>query len=177
MITSPCSKCGGSGKVDVTRKIKVKIPKGVSTGTRIRLSGEGEVGAKGGSRGDLYIEIYLKSHELFERHGDDILINVPITFVQAVFGSEIDIPTLEGGVKMKVPAGTQSGRIFRLRGKGFPHLNSYGLGDEHVRVVVEIPQSLTKEQEKALKEFAKTSGDESTPMRKSFLETLKKFVK
>ena len=177
LITTPCSKCGGSGRVEVTRKIKVKIPKGVSNGTRIRLSGEGEAGAKGGGRGDLYIEIYIRPHELFERHGDDTLINVPITFPQAVFGTEIDIPTLDGKVKMKIPPGTQNGRIFRLRGKGFPHLNSYGSGDEHVRVFVEIPQSLDKEQAKALKEFARTSGDESTPMRKSFLERLKKFVK
>lgn len=176
LITSPCSKCDASGRVKVSRKIKVKIPKGVNTGTRLRISGEGEGGTNGGGRGDLYVDIYLKPHELFERHGDDILLNVPITFPQAVFGTEIDVPTLNGKAKMKVPAGTQSGKIFRMRGKGFPHLSSYGSGDEHVRVFVEVPESLTSEQVKALKEFAKTLGDESTPMRKSFLERLKKFV-
>ena len=176
LITSPCSKCGGSGRIRIERKIKVKIPKGIDTGNRIRISGEGEAGIKGGARGDLYIEVYVRPHELFERRGDDILINVPITFPQAVFGSEIDVPTLDAKVKMKVPAGTQNGRIFRLRGKGFPHLNSYGTGDEHVRVFVEVPESLTGEQKKALKEFAKTLDEESAPMRKSFLEKLKKFV-
>lgn len=177
LITSPCSKCNGSGRVKVTRKIKVKIPKGVNTGTRLRISGEGEAGVKGGARGDLYVDIYVKPHELFERHGDDILINVPITFPQAVFGAEIEVPTINSKVKMKIPAGTQSGKIFRLRGKGFPHLNLYGAGDEHVRVFVEIPESLTSEQRKALKDFERTLGDESTPMRKSFLERLKKLVK
>ena len=177
MITSPCSKCNGTGKIKVTRKIKVKIPKGVNAGNRIRINGEGEAGTKGGSRGDLYIDIHLKPHELFERHGDDILLNMPITFPQAVFGTEIDIPTLDKKVKMKIPAGTQNGSIFRLRGKGFPHLNSYSSGDEHVRVFVEIPQALSREQAKALKEFAKTMDDKSTPMRKSFLDRLKKFVK
>ena len=174
LITSPCSKCAGSGRIAVQRKIKVKVPKGVNTGNRIRISGEGDAGAKGGGRGDLYIEIHVKPHELFERHGDDILLNVPITFPQAVFGTEIDIPTLNGKVKMKVPAGTQNGKIFRIRGKGFPHLNYYGAGDEHVRVFVEIPQSLTSEQTRALKTFANTLGDESTPLHRSFLDRLKK---
>ena len=177
LISSPCLKCSGSGKTKVARKIKVRVPKGVDTGTRLRISGEGEAGTKGGSRGDLYVDIYVKPHELFERSGDDILINVPITFPQAVFGTEIEVPTLDGNIKMKVPAGTQSGKIFRLRGKGFPHLHLYGSGDEHVRVFVEIPQSLDLEQTKILREFAKTLGGESSPMRKSFLERLKKFVK
>ena len=177
LITSPCSKCGGSGRVNVERKIKVKIPKGVDAGTRLRISGEGEAGINGGGRGDLYVDIYVKPHELFERHGDDILVNVPITCPQAVFGADIEVPALNGKVKMKVPAGTQSGKIFRLRGKGFPRLHSYGSGDEHVRVFVEVPESLTSEQAKTLKEFARTLGDESSPMRRSFLERLKKFVK
>jgi molecular chaperone DnaJ len=177
LITTPCSKCDGGGRIKLERKIKVKIPKGVDTGIRLRISGEGEAGANGGGRGDLYVDIYVKPHDLFERHGDDILINVPITFPQAVFGTEIDVPTLNGKVKMKVPPGTQSGKIFRLRAKGFPRLNSYGTGDEHVRVFVEVPESLTSEQTKTLKEFAETLGSESTPMRKTFLERLKKFVK
>ncbi|MBL7071685.1 MAG: molecular chaperone DnaJ [Candidatus Omnitrophica bacterium] len=176
LITSPCLKCGGEGRVEVSRKIKVKVPKGVSAGTRLRISGEGESATGGGMRGDLYVDIYVKPHDLFERHGDDILVNVPITFPQAVFGAEIDVPTLDGKVKMKVPAGTQSGKLFRLRGKGVPHLNLYGTGDEHVRVFVEIPQSLSHEQSNTLKEFAKAIGDESTPLRKSFLERLKKIM-
>ncbi len=177
LITSPCTKCGGRGRVGVPRKIKVKVPKGVSTGTRLRVSGEGEEAAEGGMRGDLYVDIHVRPHEFFERHGDDILIDVPITFPQAVFGAEIDVPTLDGKVKMTVPPGSQSGKLFRLRGKGIPHLNSYGTGDEHVRVIVEVPQSLNREQSKALEQFAKTIGDESTPMRRSFLEKLKKIVK
>ncbi|MEA3305767.1 MAG: DnaJ C-terminal domain-containing protein, partial [Candidatus Omnitrophota bacterium] len=108
---------------------------------------------------------------------DDILVNVPITFPQAVFGAEIDAPVLDGKVKMKVPPGTQSGKIFRLRGRGFPHLRSYGSGDEHVRIFVEVPQSLNAKQAKILKEFAAVPGNELTPLRKSFLERLKRLVK
>lgn len=177
LITSPCSKCGGAGRVEASRKIKVKVPKGVDSGTRLRIGGEGEAGSSGGPRGDLYVDIYVRPHELFERHGDDIVINVPITFPQAVFGAEIEVPTLDAKVKMKVPPGTQSGKLFRLRGKGIPHLTLYGAGDEHVRVIVEVPESLNSEQTKALKEFQTALGDESTPMRKSFLERLKKFVR
>jgi len=176
IIITPCVECGGTGKVRVTKKIKVKIPKGVANGTRIRINGEGEPGAKGAMRGDLYVDIYVKPHDLFERHGDDILVSVPISFPQAVFGAEIDVPTLEGKVKMTVPPGTQSGRIFRLRSKGFPHLRSGGAGDEHVRVFVEIPSRITKEQRSALKTYAESMGDDSGPMRKSFLEQLKRFV-
>ncbi|GAF68237.1 unnamed protein product, partial [marine sediment metagenome] len=161
----------------IEKKIKVKIPKGVSTGIRLRISGEGEAGTRGGSHGDLFVDIYVRPHELFERYEDDILVNVPITFPQAVFGAEIDVPTLDGKVKMKVPPGTQSGKIFRLRNKGFPHLRLYGSGDEHVKIFVEVPGSLNAKQTKALREFAMTLGDESTPLRKSFLERLKKIVK
>jgi len=174
IIVSPCRKCGGSGRVKAARKIKLKIPKGVNAGTRLRISGEGEPGLKGGGRGDLYVDIYLKPHELFERHGDDVLINVPITFPQAALGTEIEIPTLEGKARMKIPPGTQSGRIFRLRGKGFAHLNSHGSGDQHVRVFVEVPASLTREQAKLLKDLSAKLGEESAPMRKSFLEKSKR---
>jgi molecular chaperone DnaJ len=177
LITSPCSQCNGSGRVKVARKIKIRVPKGVDTGTRLRISGEGEEGSSSGSRGDLYADIYVRPHELLERHGDDLLVNIPITFPQAVFGSEVEVPTLDSKVKMKIPPGTQSVKVFRLRGKGFSRLHLPGSGDEHVRVFVEIPQSLSKEQTRVLKEFAKTLGEESSPIRKSFLERLKKFVK
>ena len=176
IITTPCGGCNGQGRVKVSRKIKINVPKGVSNGTRLRITGEGETGAMGGSRGDLYADIYVKPHELFERHEDDVLVSVPITFPQAVFGSEVDIPTLDGKVKMKIPAGTQSGKIFRLRGKGFPHINSYGTGDEHVRVFIETPQRLNTDQTEALRNFAKMMRDDSTPMQKTFLESVKKFV-
>ena len=131
-------------------------------------------GTGGGNHGDLFIDVYVRAHEFFERHGDDILVNAPITFPQAVFGAEIDVPVLDGKVKMKVPPGTQSGKIFRLRGRGFPHLRLYGSGDEHVKIFVEVPQSLNAKQAKILKEFAAALDNELTPMRKSFLEWLKK---
>jgi molecular chaperone DnaJ len=177
IIKTPCPECNGSGTVAVERKIHVKIPAGVEDGSRLRLSGEGEAGSKGGPRGDLYVLIYVKPHPVFSRHGNDILCEVPISFVQAALGSQIEVPTLEGKVKMTVPAGTQSGKIFRLKGKGVVDLHERLRGDEHVRVIVETPTRLNAQQKKLLEEFAAMGGDDITPMKKSFTDKVKGMFK
>jgi len=177
IIKTPCPECGGKGRVRATRNIKVKIPPGVDTGAQLRLHGEGEAGAKGGRSGDLYILLNVRPHEIFERHSADIYCEVPINFTTAVFGGEIEVPSLGGKVMMKIPAGTQSGKMFRLRGKGIAHIHSYGIGDELVKVQVEVPTDLTSEQRRALKEFAKVSDDGSGPLSKSFMEKMRRLFK
>lgn len=177
IIKTPCPACSGRGRVRITRNIKVKIPPGVDSGSRLRIHGEGEAGERGGRRGDLYILIYVKAHEIFERRDSDIYCEVPVNFVTAVFGDEIDVPTLEGKARMKVPAGTQSGKIFRLRGRGIQQLHGYGRGDELVRVQIEVPTDLTQEQKRILKEFAKASGRNPGPLSKPFMDKMRKLFK
>lgn len=160
IVNTPCSKCSGFGRVKVARKITVKVPAGVHTGTRLRVSGEGEAGLRGGPRGDLYVYLGVRDHKLFRRDGNDIICQIPISFSQAVFGAEIDVPTLNGKVKMKIPAGTQSSKVFRLREKGIPSLRGYGRGDEYVKVAVKTPANLNAEQKKLLKAFAESCGEE-----------------
>ncbi len=177
IIKTPCPRCNGSGTIAAERKLHVKIPAGVEDGSRLRLSGEGESGAKGGPRGDLYVLIYVKPHTIFSRHGNDILCEAPISFVHAALGAEIEVPTLEGKVKMTVPAGTQSGKIFRLKGRGIVDLHSRARGDEHIRVVVETPTRLNVQQKKLLEEFAKVGDGDINPMTKSFVDKLKEMFK
>lgn len=175
IIKTPCARCSGSGRITVERKINVKIPAGVETGSKLRMSQEGEAGLRGGSRGDLYLAIYVKPHEIFGRQDNDITCEVPISFVMAALGGEIDVPTLAGGkVKMKIPTGTQSGKIFRFKGKGIKDLYGGGYGDELVRIVVETPTNLNAAQKKALQEFARLSGEEISPITKSFMDKIKK---
>jgi molecular chaperone DnaJ len=174
VIETPCGTCRGSGREQATRKIKIRIPAGAVHGLRLRVQGEGEAGLRGGQRGNLYVILKVKPHALFERDGDDILCKVPITFSQAVLGAEIDVPTLDGKVLMKIPPGTQSGRIFRLRTKGVPHLGDYGRGDQLVTVFVEVPTTLTGEQKGLLQQFAETCGENANPMAKSFMQKIKK---
>lgn len=177
IVQTPCTRCQGSGRTEAKRKIKLTIPAGVDNGSRLRVSGEGEAGIQGGGRGDLYVLIYVRPHELFKRHNNDLICELPISFVQAALGAEVDVPTLNGKVKMKIPAGTQSGRIFRLRGKGIPSVQGYGRGDEHVRVIVEIPTGLNQEQKKLLKEFARACGEEVNPLSKSFMDKVRQLFK
>jgi molecular chaperone DnaJ len=158
-IETPCSDCDGRGLVQEVKKISVKIPPGVDTGSRLRVAGEGEAGEKGGPPGDLYVVIHVELHDIFLRDGNDILCEVPITFGQAALGAKIQVPTLNGRVKMNVPSGTQSGTVFRLKGRGMPDLRGYNKGDEHVRVIVETPEKLTKRQKELLEEFEKLSKD------------------
>lgn len=160
IIRHVCGTCGGSGKVKRRRTIHVKIPAGVDDGAQIRISGEGEAGTRGGPPGDLYIHIRVKPHEFFDREGDDIYCEVPLTFTQAALGDEIEVPTLRERVKLKIPPGTQTGTYFRLRGKGVPRLRGIGNGDQHVKVVVVTPTRLNEEQKQLLREFARISGEE-----------------
>lgn len=172
-ITKPCPKCRGSGRTVVDRKITVKIPAGIENGMRLRVAGEGEAGMRGGQRGDLYVLVYVRPHEIFERHGSDILCEVPISIVDAALGTEVEVPTLDGKVRMKVPAGTQSGKIFRLRDKGIRDIHTGVRGDEHVRVVVETPTVINDGQRRILQEFARASGEETFPKAASFIRRLK----
>ncbi len=176
VIKSPCQRCNGRGKVRVTKKINVKIPAGVDNNTRLRVPREGDAGDRGGPRGDLYVVIYVKEHRFFKRHENDIYCELKISFPQAVFGAEVDVMTVEGKVRMKIPPGTQSGKIFRLRGKGVPDLFSgRGKGDQLVRVSVDVPTRLTEEQKRLLKQFAATLGEKQTS--KGFMDRVKKAFK
>lgn len=153
IIKDKCHECRGSGRVRKHKRISVTIPAGVDDGSQLRVAGEGEAGFNGGPPGDLYIILRVKPHEFFERQGDDIYCEMPINFAQAALGDEIEVPTLDGKVKLKIPAGTQSGTFFRIKGKGVPHLRGYGQGDQHVRVVVVTPKNLTEKQKDLLREI------------------------
>ena len=157
-IKEKCTTCSGDGKVTRRNKIHVKIPAGVDDGQQLRVSGKGEAGINGGPPGDLYIVFHIRSHEFFERDGDDIYCEMPITFVQASLGDEVEVPTLHGKVKLKVPAGTQTGTKFRLKGKGVPNVRGYGTGDQHVLVRIVTPTKLSEKQKQLLREFAEVSG-------------------
>lgn len=174
VIRERCGTCSGQGKVKKQRKIHVKIPAGVDDGAQLRMSGEGEGGLRGGPSGDLYIVIRVKSHEFFEREGDDIYCEIPLTFAQAALGDEIEIPTLTEKVKLKIPAGTQTGTYFRLRGKGVPRLRGVGQGDQHVKVVLVTPTKLTDEQRDLLRQFAGLSGEQTHEQQQSFFDRMKK---
>ena len=160
IITHPCPDCKGRGRVEVKRKIKVSIPAGVASGMRLRVRGEGESGIHGGPPGDLYILIFVEDHDLFEREGDDVICRVPISFVQAALGAELEVPTLEGTEKVFFSRGTQPHDVVRLRGKGFPRLRGVGRGDQIIIADVRTPTKLTPEKEALLREFARLEGDE-----------------
>jgi molecular chaperone DnaJ len=168
VITDPCLTCKGAGKVESESVLTVKVPPGVDTGTRLKLTGEGESGERGGPPGDLYVVVHVAEHPIFIREDTEVICEVPISFTQAALGATIEVPTLDGKVKMKIPGGTQSGKVFRLRGKGIPHLNGYQRGDQHVRVTVEVPEKLTKKQRDLLEQFSAISGEDSHPQSKSF---------
>jgi molecular chaperone DnaJ len=172
-ISDPCAKCEGHGKYMSESQLNVKIPPGVDTGTRVRLTGEGEPGEGNNPAGDLYVVIHVREHSLFVRENDEVLCEVPISFTQAALGAQIDVPTLDGRVKLKIPAGTQTGKVFRIKGKGIPHLHSNGRGDEHVRVVIETPAELTPEQQELLERFAQISGEQTHPQAKGFFEKVR----
>ena len=170
IIQAPCPDCRGESRQKVTRKIKVKIPAGVDTGSNLRIRGEGETGTAGS--GDLYVVIEIKPHPAFQRHNNDILTETTISLSKAILGGEIEVPTLNGKVSMKIPPGTQSGRIFRLKGKGIADLHGRGIGDELVRVDVEIPTRLTSQQRQLIEEFAKASGEDID--KESFTDKIKR---
>jgi molecular chaperone DnaJ len=177
VIENPCKTCRGAGRRERTSKITLKIPAGVDTGTRLRSSGNGEGGGRGGTAGDLYVVLHLKPHEIFQRDGDDLVCEVPISFVQATLGGEIEVPTLSGQAAVKIPAGTQTGTLFRLKGKGIKNLQGYGWGDLHVRVTVEVPSHLNAAQRAKLQEFAALCDKNVNPISESFFQKAKRFFK
>jgi molecular chaperone DnaJ len=178
VITDPCSHCHGRGRVARTRKLSVKVPAGVDDGDRIRLSGEGEAGLNGGPPGDLYVEIRVSPHKIFNREGTDLTCEVPVSFAAVTLGGEVELPTLEGHVSLKIPPGTQSGKVFRLRGKGVTTVRDKRKGDLLATVVVETPVGLTDGQKKLLRELEesiKAGGDKHNPRAEGWLDTVKRF--
>jgi molecular chaperone DnaJ len=175
VISDPCPDCSGAGRVRKSKKLEVKIPPGVDTGDRIRLAGEGEGGRRGGSPGDLYVDIHLRPHPLFERDGGDLYTEVPISVVTAALGGELEVPSLEGRLNLVVPAGTQTGRVFRLRGKGMPSVRGREVGDLMVRATVETPVNLDDRQESLLRELGETMGERHRPREQSWLDRVKRF--
>ncbi len=175
IIADPCKKCKGQRYIEREKTISAKIPPGVDTGTRLRVSGEGEIGANGGPPGDLYVVISVGDHPQFARDGDHILYEAPISFVKAALGATIEVPTIKGNTPLKIPAGTQDGKIFRLKGLGFPSLRGYGIGDEVVKIRVTIPSKLSSEQREALEKYAKLSGEEVHTESGTILEKVKHF--
>ncbi len=173
VVEIPCPECRGVGQVRKTRRISVKIPPGIETGSRLRIPGGGEYGP--GGPGDLYVEVHVKPHRLFTRQGDDIVLEMPISFTRAALGGEVEVPTLDGKVKMKIPAGTQPGSVFRLKGKGVPRFHGMGRGDQLVQVTVEVPRKLTEKQRELLLEFARLSGEDTK--QGGFLERMMESVK
>jgi len=177
-ITDPCKECKGFGKKQAKRKISTTIPKGVDDGTRIRLSGKGEAGIKGGGNGDLYIFVSIESHNIFKRSGENLFFEFPISLADAALGVTVEVPTIDGGkAKVKIPAGTQNGKQFRLKGKGMPLMRSKNCGDLYIQAITEVPVSLTREQKKLLEEFKKLEDTKTNPIIKEFFEKAKSFWK
>jgi molecular chaperone DnaJ len=177
-ISDPCNACHGQGRVEKTKTLSVKVPPGVDTGDRIRLSGEGEAGPEGGPAGDLFVQMSVKQHHLFERDGKNLYCEVPITFVAAALGGELEVPTLDGRVKLKIPAETQTGKLFRLRGKGVKPVRGGSVGDLLCRAVVETPVNLNKKQKALLQEFQESLGEgghAQSPRQTSWFEGVKNF--
>ena len=174
-VKRACLTCNGDGRVVVDRKIDVKVPAGIESGMRLRLSGEGEPGTK--RRGDLYVHLVVKPHPIFRREGADLLLDYPVGFSNVALGGEVDVPTMNGRVSMSIPPGTQSGTVFRVRGKGLPDVHDGRLGDLLVRVTVETPTNLNSIQRKAVEELGKALGEEVHPARRSFASKIKDFLK
>jgi len=175
IVTHPCKDCHGTGKKRATHTIKVHIPKGVDQGSRVRVAGAGEAGTRGGSNGDLYVYIFIKPHKFFERQGYDVTVEVPISFVQAALGDTVQVPTLDGLVDLKIPAGIQPGTVLRIKNRGVPYLRGSGRGDQHVRIKVLTPRNLSSKQKELLKEFGEISGTNVNPEQKTFFDKIKDF--
>lgn len=175
VVERPCRKCGGEGRTEQTSRIKLRIPAGIEDGSRLRSVRNGEAGIRGGAPGDLYVVIHVKEHPVFERDAEALFCEVPLSFTAAALGGELEVPTLGGKANVKIPAGTQSGTVFKLRGKGMPVLNSSHYGDLMVRIIVEVPTKLNGEQRKKLEELAALMGEENRPLHQSFFEKAKGF--
>lgn len=175
IIEKPCPSCQGEGRVEKTSRVKIKIPAGIDTDSRLRSTGGGEAGLRGGASGDLYVVVHIKEHEVFTRNGMDLACEVPIPFTTAALGGEIRVPTLDGAVNLKIPAGTQSGSTFRIRGLGMPALQGLAKGDILTYVQVEVPTRLDAGQRESLERFAELCGEENNPIHKSFYDRIKSF--
>ena len=177
-ITNPCNNCSGMGKTQSNESVSVKVPKGVDDGTRIRLAGKGEAGSKGGGNGDLYLFISIEPHSIFKRSEENLYYELPISIADAALGTTVEVPSIDGGkTKIKIPSGTQSGKQLRLKGKGMPILRRSISGDLYIRIVTEVPTSLTKKQKELLSEFKTLEDTKSNPLIKSFFDKAKKFWK
>lgn len=177
IISNPCRACNGEGRVKARRTITLKIPAGVETGSRLRVAGKGEGGVRGGPAGDLYVVLHVREHELFKRRDEDIYLQVPVPYHVAAMGGEIEVPTIHGYAKLKIPAGTESGKVFRLRGRGLKGRGSFGNGDQHVVVMVETPERLSGKQRKALEEFAGMLDDSNLPETQKLSRRAKEFYR
>ncbi|MFC1452214.1 molecular chaperone DnaJ [Verrucomicrobiota bacterium] len=175
IVTRPCKRCQGSGRVKAKRRITLKIPPGVETGSRLRLAGKGEDGIRGGPAGDLYVILHVQEHELFKRRGDDLFCEVPVPFDVAALGGDLQVPTVDGFAKLRLAPGTESGKVFRLRNKGAPNVEGYGRGDLHVRVVAEVPVKLNSRQKEILKELADLRGKGNHPLGDGFMDKAEAF--
>ncbi|QSR85639.1 molecular chaperone DnaJ [Methylacidimicrobium sp. B4] len=175
VVERPCASCRGEGRVKQTAEMSIKIPAGIDDGYRLRLAGYGERGSAGGPAGDLYVVVHVRRHEVFERQGNDLYCDMPISFVQAALGGEATVPCLVGKATLKIPAGTQSGQVFRLRGRGVADVHGRGIGDLLVRVAVEVPTRLNAEQREKLEAFAASCAPDTHPQQEGFLERAKRF--
>jgi molecular chaperone DnaJ len=174
-VSDPCPDCKGEGRVQRDSRIKLRIPAGVDTGTRLRSSGNGDAGVRGGAAGDLYVFLHVKDHDIFERDDADLFCEVPLPFSVAALGGELKVPSLDGQSSIKIPVGTQGGTVFRLRDKGMPSLSGGRRGDLHVRVQVEVPTKLNHEQQEKLRAFSESIGDHNSPMQEGFFQKAKRF--
>lgn len=175
VISDPCTNCQGQGRVEETKTLSVKVPPGVDNGDRIRLSGEGEAGPDGGPAGDLYVQVAVSDHDIFERDGNNLHCEVPVGMIEACLGGEKEVPTLDGRVKLKIPPETQTGKLFRLRGKGVSSVRGGGIGDLLCRVIVETPVNLSSKQKELLKDFQSSLDDKNSPKQTSWFDGVKQF--
>lgn len=175
VITHPCSSCRGTGRVKTRKRLNLNIPTGVGTGSRLRLAGRGEGGGRGGPSGDLYVVLYVREHDIFKREADDLYCEVPIPFEVAAIGGEIQVPTIDGYAKLKLAPGTETGKVFRLRGKGMPNVEGYGRGDLHVKIVAEVPVKLSSKQKKVFSELKALLNDSNYSARNSFKKRIEVF--
>ncbi len=176
-ISDPCQKCNGSGQMRKNRELEVNIPAGIDHGQTVSVRGQGEAGLRGGPSGDLLITVYVKKSTVFTREGNNVYVDVPITFIQATLGCEIEIPTIDGKVTQRIPEGTQHGTKFRLKDKGIPSIRNGARGDQYVRIIVEVPKNLSARQREILEEFAKESNEKNYNQRKKFSDKLKEYFK
>lgn len=177
VVINPCEKCNGKGRVTKDSRISINIPAGIDEGQTISLRGEGEPGLRGGSPGDLFVTIHIKSHPIFKREGYDVVCDIPISFTQAALGAEIEIPTIDGKMPYNIPEGTQTNTVFKIRGKGIKHLRGNARGDQYIRVNVEVPVKLSQKQKELLRQFAEISGDEGLEQKKGFFDKMRDLFK